>query len=51
MEEALHLFLVDVSHLLGRDCDNVAILVTALLGKGVDIILVCDAVIEDAELG
>lgn len=50
VEEHVHLFLVHVAHLLGRDGDLVAVLVGASVGDGVDVGDGGAAVVDDAQL-
>lgn len=50
MEEHLNLLLVNIPHLLGRNSDHIAILVTSLFRQLVDILLVRKAVVQDAEV-
>jgi hypothetical protein len=50
MKERLDLLLIHIAHLLRRDGNQVAILVASLGGQLVDIFLVGDVVVEDAEI-
>jgi hypothetical protein len=51
VEEHLDFGLVHVAHLLGRDCDLVAVLVTPLRRDGVDVGDVWVVKVQDAQLG
>jgi hypothetical protein len=51
VEEHLDLVFVDVAHSLWRDGDLVAVLVSPLLGNGVDVRHGWVVVVQDAELG
>ena len=50
VEEHVHLLLIHVAHLFGRDGDLVAVLVGASVGDGVDVGDGGTAVVDDAEL-
>jgi hypothetical protein len=50
IEEHLDLFLVDIAHLLWGNGDHIAVLVTSLQSKLIDICLIGESVVEDAKL-
>lgn len=51
MEEALHLFLVNVTHLLGRHGNLIPVLVVALFSQCVDIIIRSNVTVENTQVG
>lgn len=48
IEEHLYFLLVNIAHLLRRDRDYIAILVASLCGELVDIVFICEVVVENS---
>lgn len=50
VEEHFHLVLVDITHLLWRDCNFISVLVAALFGNCVDLVYRRTAIIQYTEI-